>query len=409
MKRILILDLSPDGHHPRYIRWILESDVCRRAAVILASRREMFHHAILKNSLDSVSCHLVKPSSDEEIVLRDLFSTHALIRRQFILWRIWRRVFIDANAQSRVDVVIMVNADDCLDAIGVLGSPFGLVPWMGILMTPNFHFHRMGVQAPKPRFPAFRERLLRRALRGRSLAALMTIDPTLYAFAASHLSSKEREKLRFLPDPAPDLQLGRAEDAKAALGIPRDSKVVLAYGTLTARKGLIPLLQSASSPECPSNIHVLLAGEPSDEISAFLQEERVASLLRQNRLTVISGYVLDAEAGLYLAAADCMWVGYQGFYLMSAVLVLAARHGVPCIVSDFGIAGYLVREHQLGLSIDPNDIQSILAALQRVSQDRGELAVQSLRGVATFSRNSVPDFQTSISALVSSIVPNSQS
>jgi glycosyltransferase involved in cell wall biosynthesis len=404
MKRILILNLSAVGHHPRYCRWILECDACRQAEVILTGPSALFEHSVLRDSLASIRPHPVILSGDQEAILRDTSSTASLMRRQFAFWKIWQQTFKEVDAQGSVDVVVMVAADDCLDAVGVLGSPYRSAAWMGILLKPTFHFRQMGVEAPNPRFPAVRERLLRRALHSRSLAGLLTIDPTLDAYAEFHLPSGERQKLRFLPDPAPDLELVPAVLARKTLGIPVEGKVILAYGTLTERKGIISLIECASTLECPSNIFVLLAGEQSDEIATFLRGETVASLLRQKRLKVICGYVLDAEAASYLAAADCVWIGYQGFYMMSAVMVLAARHGIPCMVSDFGVAGYMVRKHQFGLAIDPNNRQSVLTALQAVSQDEGQLAAQARRGSAAFSRHSVTEFQRTISATIADAI-----
>ncbi len=398
--RILVLNLSAIGHHPRYTRWILDCEACRKTEIVLAGRSELSQHSALRDFTGSYQFHRVALSDKKEAILSDTSSLVALTRRQFVFWKIWRQTFDEVNNRQKVDLVVMLCADDCLDAVALRGSPFRDTPWTGIALKPTFHFRLMGVSAPGQRHPAVREWLFRRALHDRFLAGLWTIDPTLAAYAASKPETSEYRKLLFLPDPAPNLELESTSSARDALGIPENAKVVLAYGSLSERKGIFRLIECAANPSCPSNIHLLLAGEQSQEVADFLAGEAASVLKKQNRLKIIPGYVLDSEAARLLAAADCMWIGYRGFYMMSAVFVLAARHGLLCIVSDYGIAGYLARRYECALVVSPDHDESIVAALRELSQDSGCLASMSRRAMVAFSRHTVDAFQSAITTVI---------
>ena len=400
MKRVLIMDLAATGHHPRYIRWILGCEACREAKVVLAGRSELFDHPELKEFAGCFESYTVCLSKRQERFIENRSSTVALIRRQLTFWKIWQRTYDEVNRTKPVDVVVMCFAEDCLDAIALRGSPFQAGRWLGIAFKPTFHFGRIGVSAPKPRFSGARRWLFRRVLRDRFSAGLLTIDPTLAEYADSYLTKAERQTLVFLPDPAADHVLPSPASARELLGIPLDAKVLLVYGALSERKGVNSLVASASSLKCPSNIYVLLAGKQSPGMTAFLSGPAAAALTRQNRLKSINAYVLDAEEACLLAATDCMWVGYRGFYTMSANLVLAARHGIPCMVSEDGVAGYMVKKHKFGWVIDPENSETIVAALREVSVGSADLIAKGQRGASALSRHSITEFQNVISKVI---------
>jgi glycosyltransferase involved in cell wall biosynthesis len=220
------------------------------------------------------------------------------------------------------------------------------------------------------------------------------------------LSKRERQRLVFLPDPAPDHVLPPQAQARESLGIPPLAKVVLIYGALSERKGVMALIESASSAECPQNIYVVLAGKQSPPISAFLHGSAAAALLVQKRLKIMNAYIPDAEEARLLAVTDCMWVGYRGFYTMSAILVLAARHGIPCIVSEEGIAGYLMRKNEFGWIVNPEKQETVVVALKQVAGISGDLAAKGQRGVSALSRHSITEFQRVMSRMIGSTSPN---
>jgi len=408
MKRVLIMDLLPGGHHARYIRWILECDACRQAEVVLAGMGELFEHAELKDVTGSIQTHHVQLSARQERIVGKYSSTTEAVRRQFTIWKIWREIYEKVSRTAQVDMVVLPYTDGSLEAIALRGSPFGATSWTGISMNMSFHYPYVGVKAPRQRFSVVREWLFRRALRDRYLTGLFTIDPTLYEYASSCLTERELQKLTYLPDPAVDHVLPSAVEARESLGIPQDAKVVLVYGKLSDRKGISLLIECASSSQCPPNIYVLLAGEQSPGIFDFLGGEAASFLQSQGRLKIIDGYVSDSDEARLLAAADCMWVVYPGFYTMSGVLVLAVRHGIPCMVPDYGLVGFLMGKPLCGLIVNPDDKTTVIAGLQQVSSYAEVLVAKGHIAMKAFSRHSIVEFQKTISAMMLNILERSQ-
>ena len=97
-----------------------------------------------------------------------------------------------------------------------------------------------------------------------------------------------------------------------------------------------------------------------------------------------------------MVAADCMWVGYIGFYGVSSVMALAARNAMPVIASDYGLVGYLARTHGLGAVVEPHNIASIVAALNRLVTDPEFFTRAGRNGVAVFQGHAPIEFQRRI-------------
>jgi glycosyltransferase involved in cell wall biosynthesis len=403
MRRLLIMDISTGGHHPRYLKWIIDSEACRESEIYVAARPELLNHDELESVRKRIHLIEFKLSPMQESTLADTTSPAALVRRQFTVKRIWRDTFADLSRHTELDLVFLPFADECLDSIALTGSPFNGANWAGITFRPMFHFQDVGVKAPAPRFSAGRRAMFRRALRERHLAGLFTIDPTLPKYVAERFNSTECARLRFLPDPTVDHQLVSTAHAREILGIPADARTVLAYGALTERKGIRTLIDCAANSRCAENVHLILAGAQSPEMRALLQGTTAERLRQQNRLHLFDGYQSDQDEARLLSASDCMWVGYKDFYVMSGVMLLAARHGIPCLVSKPGIAGYLMKKHGFGLLVDCDDDEKVVAALNRIASAQEEMKSAGQRGIETFRRHSITEFQKEISALVESV------
>jgi len=259
----------------------------------------------------------------------------------------------------------------------------------------------MGVIAPTPAASPLREWLFRRMLKQRTLAKLLSIDPTLIEFA-SRQGAPEFKKIYYLPDPSDVLPPVSKFHARESLGIPPDCKVVLVYGSLTERKGIVNLIRAMCRADCPDSVHLLLAGTSDDHVKALLEGPPATSLVASNRLHIVAGYVPENRVPQLVYACDAVWIGYLEFYTMSNVLVLASRHMLPCITSREGIVGYLSRMHGFGIAVDPRSELSIVEVLQRLARGDASVAHAAETASAAFSQHSYTEFYRVIGETIQS-------
>jgi glycosyltransferase involved in cell wall biosynthesis len=389
-KRVLIVEFSPDGHHPFYVRLLLESGIADLAQITLASQPEMFLHPVIKACQVNYQPHPL--AIGWKAHHPGITSPAAVFRRSWTIGSAYRKVFFELSRVAPLDFVIVPYLDDCLVGLAAPGSTFGQVSWAAITMRTMFHYRAMGVRAPQQRFIQVRRWLTYRMLRQKSMAALLTIDPTLAEFAAGHDDGPLR-KIQYVPDPAPwhDDLIPR-EQARQKLNIPAEARVVLVYGDISERKGILSLLEAAAAADCSRSIHLLFAGKFRVS-EAAMKGAAWQALLAQRRMHAFDGFVDEQLERLLIAAADCMWVGYIDFYGVSSVMALAGRHAMPVLASDYGLVGHLATKHGLGAVILPRQIASIVSALNRLVSDPEFFIRAGRNGVAAFEGHSPAEMQ----------------
>jgi glycosyltransferase involved in cell wall biosynthesis len=149
---------------------------------------------------------------------------------------------------------------------------------------------------------------------------------------------------RALADAAPAFD---REQARDALGLPRDALVVLLFGVLRPDKGLADLLEAVSEL---SDWHVLIAGEDHGGLDGVSDRLRAPSLV--GRVSVREGFQPIDQVGRLFAATDLVALPYRRAS-QSGVLHLAygfARAVVAYPVGGLveavraGATGWLCRE-----------------------------------------------------------------
>jgi glycosyltransferase involved in cell wall biosynthesis len=399
-KRVLILDISSGGHHPTYIRWLLEAGVLGSSRIVLAAHVDMFAHPEIIASPQQFEAYPIRMGTAFEARLAD-FRAVSLVRMSWSIGRLYRQVFRAVERSGRVDFVIVPFLDDCLVGLSLPDKAFGGVPWLAITMRTMFHYPEMGVEAEPQKFTAFRRYLLGRVLKQPSLRALLTIDPTLVAFAESR-SAEFQGKIVHLPDPSTfHPRLPTRTYARTVLGIPEEAPLIVLYGEISARKGVTALLEAAADPLCGSRLHVILAGRCRDR-DQLISGAAFKFLKAAGRLQYIDHYVSGEEEGQLLAAADCFWLGYTGFYGMSGIMVLAGRHGVPVLASREGLIGYLAKKHVLGAVVDPLDKASIIGALNSMARDVDDFRKAGRNGAKLFENHDPVAFQRIVTGQIAS-------
>ncbi len=390
-RRLLIVDIASTGHHPSYIRWILDAGLAQSAEVILAGRTQLLEHPEVLASQSAFTRFPIAVPPRLDGLLAN-WSGLGLIRGSWMIGRLYREVCRAVARTGRVDFVIVPFLDDCILGLSLPREAFGGIPWMAITMRTMFHYGEMGVVAPPQRFAGLRRWLLYRALRQNSMRCLLTIDPTLAAFAQKR-SEIFMRKIDYLPDPSTlHTALPSKPAARLQLKVPLEACLVVIFGEISARKGVVFLLQAAADPRCSDRIHILLAGRCRDR-ERLVTSEPFRSLEAAGRIHVVDGYVRGAEERAVIAAADCMWIGHSNFYGTSGVMVLAARHGLPVLATEEGLIGYMARQHRIGPIIQPKNRMSVIAALNRLVEEPEWFARAGVNGASAFQEHDPAEFQ----------------
>lgn len=161
-----------------------------------------------------------------------------------------------------------------------------------------------------------------------------------------------------LPGPGPD-----KAQARQALGLPQQGRLLLFVANDYARKGLDGLLQALAG--LPPDVSLAVVGKPTG-IPAF--EAHAQALGVAGRVHFLGS--LKSVDPAYRAADLLVHPTLEDTFAM--VVLEAMAHGLPVVVSGAafcGIASLLSDGHNALLLADPRDAQALRSTLSRVLED----------------------------------------
>ncbi len=304
---------------------------------------------------------------------------------------------------EKPDAAYMVNLDQIDLPMSIQGSPFGDTPFTGILMGRNFHCRPMGIKIPPPR-P--RERLMGPVFNGMAkiptLKRVLVLDETMVEYVKRE-GLKAAPKMFHVPDIASLSGACVPDDPRASLGIPADRFVMLSYGALGERKGVVELV--AAVAQCDPRVVLLLAGRQDDFTKAHLAGPEGTKLKAEGRLFEMNAFLDDAQEATAFAASDAVWVGYRGWYGMSGVLVQSGAAGLPVVSMDEGLVAYLVERHKLGLTVPIADTPKVAAAIMRLANEPSLAREMGENGLRLAPQHTPEAFGNAICDHIQAIVP----
>ncbi len=400
---MLIVEPYVTGHRGVWLRWISEQLIKHKWRVVIATAAESLKQP-------SLAWLVAGPTSIEVVVVEHTGarvpsgSLRSLLTAQLRSYRLLKQLCTETRRKHHVDAVLLPYGDYAMQLTALFGSPFGELPWIPIVMRPSFHYRRMGVSAPQPTLSALRRALFYSFVRTPSLATCLTIDQPLYEFMRTH--SRLGHKMGYLPDPVDTIEPAGRTLARDSLDIPNDAVVVLAYGSLTARKGVQYLLPAVCSLG-RTDLHVLCVGVPDSEFRTLLSGSEASLLMRAGRLHLIDRWVDQATEGVAFAAADIVWLGYVRHWQSSGVLVQAGRAQLSSIACDAGLIGWTATRYQSGIVVSMGDQNAIVAALDALATSpelRSNLGRNGSQGFASHTTDNagaiISDFLTDAVARV---------
>ena len=372
MRSVLIIEPQIEGHHGVYLCWLIKEALKRDYQIHLATLSYCVQHPIMETICQEAKSSLqVVTVPDPPFTVGNHGKLLSLVQREFYYHKLFGMLFQKAREKGLFDHVLVAYMDICSNAMALLGSPFGTVPWSGIIMRPAFHYKGMGVKGPGSLLTSAKKLLFFHLLRNQYLDTLFSIDPILLQFVSEKKPAFSKH-LRFLPGPISfEGDIARHE-ARNELKIPANAVLVLIYGAVSFRKGFDFLLAATQCLDFPEEVHILIAGVQDQDSSQFLKESQAAQkLMHSGRLHLLNAFLNNKNETMVFAAADIVWLGYRQHYGMSGVLIQAGKLKLPVIACEEGLLGWLTKKHQLGLAIKVSDQKAVAEAVRFLVQNKG--------------------------------------
>ena len=395
MPTLLIIEPHFDGHRGGYVTWIAKAAADRGFIVKIATLSANLSHPLLGPLQELLGAKLEVVVLDKEEAIRSPDNVVSLIFKEFRYWALLRRLYAQSACPANSVTIFVPYLDYCTNAIALLGSPFGVTPWSGIVMRQAFHFRVAGVKGNETSLRWVKHKLFKRLLRSQHLRSLFTLDESLVK-VVSVSKQKGAEKIVYLPDPAQHQKSLDREYARSSLGIRRGAAVILVYGGIRERKGVSELLTALGTLRGNQEVDVIIAGRQSKGVRKSIDSPEFAPLVAGGQLHQIDRFLNVEEELLVFSAADIVWLGYRDFYMMSGVLVQAGQMSLPVIATSDGLIGRLTKTHGLGLVVDVRDSCEVRKAIELLTASSALRTELGKNGKKIFSAHTVCNFVDTI-------------
>ncbi len=169
-------------------------------------------------------------------------------------------------------------------------------------------------------------------------------------------------------------------DARRKLGIAESAHVVLFFGYISEYKGADLLIDAVAklAQEDP-NITLILAGQFKCSRAYRTTIEKCAAQL-QSHISVKTFFEFIPPKSIeeLFVATDCVAMPYRYIY-QSGIIFLAYRYGIPIIATDVGSFHEDIIEGKTGFLCAPNNVSSLIIALQKYFSSQPFLHQQQTR------------------------------
>lgn len=409
-KSVLIYCTNSTGHFPSYIKHLLtyytEQHIADFKVYFLTSLDFRKKHSFL-NDLEKrpgssqIEVKYFTDKERKELSSIGLTILPALrkILRSFKEWKILKQYLIDLKITS----CVILNLDAlCLPLMFSEPSQSSI---SGIYYRPVSHYKKcFSVSfSSRRKFWVVREKLfLSHLFRAKAFKTLFCLDPlAVKYFSETYYNSKAV----YLPDPSDvlseeQLHTDETTNLRNQLKINSERIIFLLFGSISERKGVYKILEALNrfpDSEC-ENICLIIAGKPQNGNIEEVIDLQCKEIISKKSIQIICEfkYLSDAEIAAYFTISNVILTLYQEQIGMSGVLLLAAAYKKPVLSSNYGLIGEVVRNYELGLTVDASTESEIIGGLQRfISSPKDDLCNET-KMEDLVQENSIQNFAKTI-------------
>lgn len=172
------------------------------------------------------------------------------------------------------------------------------------------------------------------------------------------------DKFVCITDPITEIDMSQVTDLREELGIPQENTVYLQFGSMNNRKNTLNILRAIKlmSPQEQESKTFVFMGKfydnIRDEFNILIEE-----LKEKVQIIVKEGFVPYEFLNSMCYTADIILTIYTNVEMSSGTIGYAAYFGKPVIGPSVGLLGNLIKDNNLGLTIDKVSPESIKEAL----------------------------------------------
>lgn len=375
LKRILLFDTIIDGHHPEYLRHLIQYWLRTQPDGELVVATQVAFEPVFRQLVEAFPSQTTVqfiPISQPEI---DHVHQGSVLNRSFREWNL----LLTYSQEVRPTHVLLMYFD--VFQLGLWLGRKASCAVSGVYFRPDFYYG--GSSGAKERLRVLRKKAtLRGVLNRRVLTNLFCLD-----HLAVPLVRRMNPHVHVLPLPDPvttyDVPADEVTKLRHDLRIDPNRTVFLVFGYLDERKGLESLLDALwqLNPALHTKICFLFVGATMPAYQEKI-EQKIATVPPDIQVTGHFNEVNGKAIQVFFDLSDYVLTLYQHHVGMASVLIRAAISGKPVLSSDYGYMGQLVKSKQLGAVTDSTSPMAIARLLEETITNGITWSDDNLRALA---------------------------
>ena len=387
----LLFDLCSDGHHPSYIRHLIQywcHNNYQRSINFVVHPDFIENHkdiVYLANENKTKGVNIISIEATEAASLKPMQTRMNRAIRYFQEWALFCKYAYRYNATHG----FLLYLDTYIVPMLLGAKPPCLVS--GIYFRPQFHYSVFS--GSRLNYPGYRNKIkanlekfiLYRFLNLEYFHTAFSLDPFVHKYIDF---SKVTSAVVNLPDPIDLLYPKNSNSGSGNISFNREErKTFLLFGGIDKRKGIFEVLEAIQNlpRKICQKINLLIVGQATSK-DIKLINSKVADITNRQPIGISCrfDFISDAEMKSYFNRADVVLALYQNHVGMSGILLQAAAAQKPVLSSDYGLMGELVKRYKLGIAVDSTNPFSISQGFIRFIQEDIS-GLTSLEGMREFS------------------------
>lgn len=163
----------------------------------------------------------------------------------------------------------------------------------------------------------------------------------------------------------PDRPRPSREEARRALGLPADARVILYFGFIKPYKGLMHLIDAVPRLRerwGPDGVRVLMVGDVYGDRSEY--DQRIAASGAADVIRFHAEYVADQAVEAWFVASDLVVLPYVTA-TQSGIVQIAWNYDRPVVTTNVGGLPEVVTHGETGFLVPPGDAEALALACLR--------------------------------------------
>ena len=396
-KKILIVEPFHTGHHiSLYLRNLFEEFERQNISINILTSLSTYQSEVFKEiekDIDIENIFLLRETAEpkNQNYLSILFY-------EIKWWLIIKKEFLKIKKLHKFEKIYLTSVDFIHNALAIFGNPFKKTSFSTLFVSPKHHF--VDENQNKRRFSKLRNFLFSRILNQKNLSKIYVIDINFYEFFQKK-KIKNKHKIEYVPDfGSLNISINK-QNARKNIGLSNSDFVILVYGSISSRKGLLQLVESAIKHSLDRQVKIIIAGKIEKKLFETYKNS-TPKFFRENNIVERFFFHSEFQEGEVFSASDCVWLGYSKSHIgSSGVLYQSAIGNLPSISTNHGLIGRLVSENKIGILVNPDNPEEINSAIKKLSEDKA-LFENFKKNCETFSKNN--NLQVHMSKITKSLL-----